>query len=486
MMATTRCSRRAFLRASSVAAGALVLPRPGLAQSDKYGGLLRVSVTFGLSTINPIMHISGAEWTATRWMYSNLTRLNIKREVVPDLAESWSAGEGARTWTFRRRPGVKFHSGRELTADERERFGFWPEEARRAFDLAEALRRDLFFPEDVEEKLKDLDEEDRRLVGSFLRTHSFPSPLELSEEVWGSVESAVESLEATQKALRTAKVLVRRFPRQTNHIAALGGALYRAGNYLEAVESLEQCKEIFFSSDVIPTLHFPGPLRAMGLFRLGRETEAREIYEDARREVRHGLGSNDFWKWPIFGEAQAMIYGPLGEAARSEVDSTFENLIVKSDVLEALRGSPDTGHREISIEMARAWKEDGWELNQKAWEIVRQPGRDSESYGKALRLAQAAVALDGESGDIVNTLGVAQFRAGNLSEALLTLEKSDRLNRQSRPSDAAFLAMTLFKLAKEREARKEYNRLLDLVKKPEFQKDQELQSILGEVRSLLE
>ena len=92
--------------------------RPALAQGEKYGGLLRVSVTFGLSTINPIMHISGAEWTATRWMYSNLTRLDVKREVLPDLAESWSAGDGARVWTFKLRPGVKFHSGRELVADD--------------------------------------------------------------------------------------------------------------------------------------------------------------------------------------------------------------------------------------------------------------------------------------------------------------------------------------------------------------------------------
>src|SRR5262249_48915393 len=104
------------------AAGALVLPaltaRPALAQGEKYGGLLRVSVTFGLSTINPIMHISGAEWTATRWMYSNLTRLNTKREVVPDLAESWSASDGARVWTFKLRQGVKFHGGRELVAND--------------------------------------------------------------------------------------------------------------------------------------------------------------------------------------------------------------------------------------------------------------------------------------------------------------------------------------------------------------------------------
>jgi peptide/nickel transport system substrate-binding protein len=117
-----RMSRRGFLKASGLVTGAAAIPmlRPVtvLAQSDKHGGLLRVSVTFGLSTLNPIMHISGAEWMATKWMYNNLTRLNAKREPVPDLAESWSAADGAKVWTFKLRQGVRFHHGRDLTADD--------------------------------------------------------------------------------------------------------------------------------------------------------------------------------------------------------------------------------------------------------------------------------------------------------------------------------------------------------------------------------
>jgi peptide/nickel transport system substrate-binding protein len=80
--------------------------------------MLRISVTFGLKTINPVMHISGSEWIATKWMYNNLTRLNVKREVVPDLAESWTPSDSGRVWTFRIRPGVKFHIGRELDAED--------------------------------------------------------------------------------------------------------------------------------------------------------------------------------------------------------------------------------------------------------------------------------------------------------------------------------------------------------------------------------
>ena len=101
-------TRRDFLLTTSAAATGLAAPRLARAQSEKSGGMLRLSVTFGLNTISPIMHISGAEWVATKWMYNNLTRLNVKREVVPDLAESWARG--------RQRAGVDVQAapGREV------------------------------------------------------------------------------------------------------------------------------------------------------------------------------------------------------------------------------------------------------------------------------------------------------------------------------------------------------------------------------------
>ena len=118
-------SRRDFLRTSAALGAALAWPLTTVgaparawAQGDKQGGLLRISATFGLSTLNPLAHISGAEWMATRWLYSNLTRLTPKRDVVPDLAESWTAGDGGRVWTFKLRRGVQFHVGREVVADD--------------------------------------------------------------------------------------------------------------------------------------------------------------------------------------------------------------------------------------------------------------------------------------------------------------------------------------------------------------------------------
>jgi len=114
-------SRRQVLKTMALAGGTLALggvPGLSLASTNKHGGILRLGVVRGLGTINPIMHISGTDWIATKWMYNNLTKLNHRREIMPDLAESWEAADNARVWTFKLRKGVKFHIGRELVADD--------------------------------------------------------------------------------------------------------------------------------------------------------------------------------------------------------------------------------------------------------------------------------------------------------------------------------------------------------------------------------
>lgn len=50
-------------------------------------------------------------------LYNRLVRLDENFVVVPDLAESWEVPDNT-TYIFRLRKGVKFHSGRELVADD--------------------------------------------------------------------------------------------------------------------------------------------------------------------------------------------------------------------------------------------------------------------------------------------------------------------------------------------------------------------------------
>jgi peptide/nickel transport system substrate-binding protein len=65
-------------------------------------------------------HFSGqfSEFMLTQHIYDNLTRIDEKLQAQPQLATRWAAEDNARTWTFFLRQGVKFHHGREFTAED--------------------------------------------------------------------------------------------------------------------------------------------------------------------------------------------------------------------------------------------------------------------------------------------------------------------------------------------------------------------------------
>jgi peptide/nickel transport system substrate-binding protein len=50
--------------------------------------------------------------------YNRLVDLDENLRPVPELAESWESSADGRTWTFRLRPGVKFHDGSDLDAGD--------------------------------------------------------------------------------------------------------------------------------------------------------------------------------------------------------------------------------------------------------------------------------------------------------------------------------------------------------------------------------
>lgn len=129
-------------------------------------------------------------------------------------------------------------------------------------------------------------------------------------------------------------------------------------------------------------------------------------------------------------------------------------------------------------------------LNTVSWELVRPAGARPDQYRWGLRLAEKACALAPGDGAKLNTLGVAQYRAGRFPEALANLIESDRLNvakfKKPRPADLAFLAMCHHQLGHKEEALAYLRRLRERVKQPDQSKNRANPEFLREAEALID
>jgi ABC-type transport system substrate-binding protein len=94
---------RRLLLGSSIAAAAIHQARA--AQK-----VLRIGISTSLNTLDPMMTTLGDEYIYDNILFNGLTRMNEALAIEPDLAASWSFTPDLKTWTFRLRPGVKFHT----------------------------------------------------------------------------------------------------------------------------------------------------------------------------------------------------------------------------------------------------------------------------------------------------------------------------------------------------------------------------------------
>src|SRR3954467_8937151 len=97
--------------------GGALLAGPAVAQ--KQGG----SITFGLELdivgFDPLKVgvFDTASFTAAAAIFDTLTTLDDKGVAQPKLALSWTSSDDYKTWTFKLRPGVKFHDGTPFNAE---------------------------------------------------------------------------------------------------------------------------------------------------------------------------------------------------------------------------------------------------------------------------------------------------------------------------------------------------------------------------------
>lgn len=110
--------------AASVAAIALMLGAASAQEmpidpNAKAGGDIVITYKDDVATLDPAIGYDWQNWSMIKSLFDGLMDYAPgTTDLVPDLAESYEISPDGQTFTFKLRKGVKFHNGREMTADD--------------------------------------------------------------------------------------------------------------------------------------------------------------------------------------------------------------------------------------------------------------------------------------------------------------------------------------------------------------------------------
>jgi WD40 repeat protein/serine/threonine protein kinase len=188
-----------------------------------------------------------------------------------------------------------------------------------------------------------------------------------------------------------------------------------------------------------------------------------------RTQVIEKLCGNRTISEPIRQKALELVEGYskgviLQQASRL-VYQLFAIPLLKHEVLERLR----TDHvlseelRRQALALAEEWRFTGF-LNEASWAVASRPGQDPAAYRRALLQAEEIRRFDPKGFDLLNGLGVVQYRVGEYQKAVDTLTECDKRRTSqpesvSDPIDLAFLAMAHYQLGQVEKAQDYLSRL---------------------------
>ena len=86
--------------------------------TDKYGGVYRKALENEPVTLDPALVTDTHATSIVQQLFDGLVQFDADLNVIPSIARAWSASHDGLVWIFHLRQGVKFHHGREVTADD--------------------------------------------------------------------------------------------------------------------------------------------------------------------------------------------------------------------------------------------------------------------------------------------------------------------------------------------------------------------------------
>jgi peptide/nickel transport system substrate-binding protein len=92
----------------------------GVAQSNPTGpGSTYVEAVVGAPRfVNPLLASSDTDTDLVHLVFSGLTRVDAKGNIIPDLASAWQISPDGLVYTFTLKPDLKWHDGKPLASDD--------------------------------------------------------------------------------------------------------------------------------------------------------------------------------------------------------------------------------------------------------------------------------------------------------------------------------------------------------------------------------
>src|SRR5215468_12659951 len=119
---TMQLSRRTFLTTTSAALlgaamGARVPQNAAAQRHPKRRGVLQFGTRLDAAGLDSHRNNQYHTSHPIAALYTGLTDIDQKGNIVPGIAESWEPNQDLTAWVFRLRKGVLFHNGREVDAE---------------------------------------------------------------------------------------------------------------------------------------------------------------------------------------------------------------------------------------------------------------------------------------------------------------------------------------------------------------------------------
>src|SRR5271156_5621321 len=107
--------RRGFLKTAAAVGGVLAAPRISRAADNK---VLRFVPQANLANLDPIWTTQYVVRNGSLLIWDTLYGVNDKLEPQPQMVEAHEVTPDFKTWTFRLRPGLKFHDNEPVLAKD--------------------------------------------------------------------------------------------------------------------------------------------------------------------------------------------------------------------------------------------------------------------------------------------------------------------------------------------------------------------------------